>query len=262
MYKSLTAAQRDVMINCMLLANHEGKSWEWKGELFKCEPGQFVTSLEKLKKVCADDVTYQNARTAIKKLEKWCFLTNESTKTGRLITIVNWGKYQDRDIETNKDANRQLTDSQQTANRQLTTNKNDIRTIKNDKEYIVSNPEKIYASLSGDWKPLFQDYIKIYQSKNKTGKIADNRHYRLLNELYNIFRAMSFKFDNQEYKLTKDIFSDGVNTLIDKNIDNLNYAKKVWISAIEKGEQPQNTKNRKAGYNREEAKKFKSDEYR
>lgn len=133
MYRRLNAKQRDVLIQCLLLANHSGKEWEWKGKVFRAEPGQFVTSIESLLKVCAPDLTYQNARTALNKLKKWGFLTDESTKTGRLISIVNWGKYQLEDKQTNKQTNKQLTNSQQTANKQLTTNKN-VKNVKNDKE--------------------------------------------------------------------------------------------------------------------------------
>lgn len=135
MYKALNSKQRDVMINCLLLANHEGKTWEWKGKLFKCKPGQFITSLNSLKKVCADDVTIRNIRTALDKLEKWGFLTNESTKTGRLITIVNWEKYQSKDKETDKDTDKEMTNDRQSTDKALTTNKNDKELYKNDKEY-------------------------------------------------------------------------------------------------------------------------------
>ncbi|MBO5486602.1 MAG: hypothetical protein J5988_06710, partial [Eubacterium sp.] len=50
-----------------------------------------------------------------------------------LITIVNWEKYQGKDYVSNKDANKDLTKSQQRANKDLTTNKND-KEYKNDKE--------------------------------------------------------------------------------------------------------------------------------
>lgn len=121
MYRALNSKQRDVMIQCLLLANHQGQEWEWNGEVYKCEPGQFITSLDSLKKVCGPDVKTQSIRTALLKLEKWQFLTNQSTKTGRLITIINWGAYQGYDKEITKEE----TKSQQRANKELTTNKND-----------------------------------------------------------------------------------------------------------------------------------------
>lgn len=122
LYKRLNSKQRDVMVQCLLMANHEEKEWEWGGQIFKVQAGQFITSLKSLKKNCAKDVSHQNIRTALLILEKWSFLTNKSTKTGRLITVLNWAKYQ-----TKEKANQQT--NQQTANKELTTNKNDRRMI-------------------------------------------------------------------------------------------------------------------------------------
>jgi len=94
MYQSLDSKQRDVMFQCLLLANHSNKKWEWGGELFECKPGQFITSLSKIKKRCAKDVSIKNIRTGLLKLKKWKFLAIKSAKTGRLITICNWETYQ------------------------------------------------------------------------------------------------------------------------------------------------------------------------
>jgi len=256
MYKNLNAVQRDVMINCLLLANHQPNEWEWKGKIFECQPGQFITSLSSLKTKCAKDVTIQNIRTAIDKLEKWNFLTNESTKTGRLITIVNWDKYQHLENEINKATNKQLTNNQQTANKQLTINKN-VKNVKNDKEVnnnnIVPKNEikKIYKALPYYWKDIFEKYIAIYESKNKSNKITTSKHYRLLSELYYIFRSMKFKYNKQEYEMSEKIFEYGIKEIIKKRIDNLNYCKKVWISTIEKGDKnagfPKNDRGKKEG---------------
>ena len=88
---------------------------------------------------CGEGVTIQNVRTALDRFEKLGFLTNISTKTGRLITIVNWEKYQGRDFVDNKEANKDLTKSQQRANKDLTPNKND-KEYKNDKEIKNNKP--------------------------------------------------------------------------------------------------------------------------
>lgn len=123
MYKSLNSKQRDVMMQCLLLANHEENEWSWGVQIYKCKPGQFITSLESLKSKCSKDVSVQSIRTSLLILEKWQFLTNTSTKTGRLITICKWDCYQNEKKKTNKDDNKELTNSQQTSNKQLTTNK-------------------------------------------------------------------------------------------------------------------------------------------
>ena len=131
--------QKVVLITILLLANHEENKWEWKGEQFVCKPGQLITSLNSLVRECGEGVTIQNVRTALERFEKLGFLTNISTKTGRLISIVNWEKYQGNDFVTNKGSNKDLTKSQQRPNKDLTTNKND-KEYKNDKEIKNNKP--------------------------------------------------------------------------------------------------------------------------
>lgn len=53
-----------------------------------------VTSIAKIKANCGEDISEGAVRCALNKLEKYGFITNTATKTGRLITVVNWGKYQ------------------------------------------------------------------------------------------------------------------------------------------------------------------------
>jgi len=84
-----------VLITILLLANHEKNEWEYKGEKHKCEPGQLITSIDSLVSTCGLGVTKEGVRSAISRLVKLGFITNVSTKSGRLITVVNWDKYQD-----------------------------------------------------------------------------------------------------------------------------------------------------------------------
>lgn len=123
-----TPEQKTVLITLLMMANHQEKQWEWQGKPYKVEPGQFITSLESIARKCGKGVSIQNVRTALKRFEKYGFLTNKSTNKNRLITIVNWGFYQNNGDElTNK-----LTSNQQATNKQPTTNKNE----KNVKEKI------------------------------------------------------------------------------------------------------------------------------
>lgn len=118
-----SSEQKAVLITLLSMANYKEKRWEWNGQQYDCVPGQFITSLEKIAEKSGKDVSIQNVRTAIKRFEKYGFLTNESTKAGRLITIVNWGIYQVNDEEPNKDVDKDLTKSQQRPNKDLTTTK-------------------------------------------------------------------------------------------------------------------------------------------
>ncbi len=120
-----TLEQKVILITLLSMASHKQSEWEWKGQKFKIQPGQFITSLDKIVLKCGEGVTEQKVRTALKRFEKYEFLTNESTKTGRLITIVNWRLYQDNEDEPNKESNSHLTNTQQTPNNQLTPIKND-----------------------------------------------------------------------------------------------------------------------------------------
>lgn len=128
-----TAEQKVILITILLLANHEPYEWEWKGEKITINNGQFITTLESIVSKCGKGVTVQNARTALSRFEKLEFLTNESTKTGRLITVANWEFCQGE----SKKLTNNLTDNQQTTNKQIT---NDQQT--NNNESVVTKPKK------------------------------------------------------------------------------------------------------------------------
>lgn len=156
-----TPVQRSIFITILLNVNHEEKEWEWKGEKFMCKPGQMITSLSSLAQKSGDGVSVQNVRTALTKFEKFGFLTNDSTKTGRLITVVNWGIYQKDDDRPTKE----LTNSQQSTNKELTTNKND-KNDKNDNknnnticsEPKAPNPQAVISLILNN-----KSYYDIYQ---------------------------------------------------------------------------------------------------
>jgi hypothetical protein len=103
--------QKVVLITILVLANHEPRQWTWKGEKFEVRPGQLVTSLSSLAKTAG--VSVQSVRSAIARFEKLDFLTNESTKTGRLISIRKWDIYQSIKVSPNKDVNKDPTKHQQ-----------------------------------------------------------------------------------------------------------------------------------------------------
>lgn len=115
-----TPQQKTILITILLSVNYTENEWEWKGEKFKVLPGQFITSLESIKVKSGKGVSIQHIRTSLKRFEKLEFLTNESTKTGRLISIINWGSYQIKENTTNKADNKDLTKTQQRPNKDLT----------------------------------------------------------------------------------------------------------------------------------------------
>lgn len=157
-----TPEQKTILITLLMMANHEGREWEWQGKQFKAKPGQFVTSLPSLVQKCGKGITVQNVRTALKRFEKYEFLTDQSTGTGRLITIVNWGFYQGVEQETNIPSNSHLTDDQQTPNRHLTSNKND-KNDKNDKK--LNNDYNNAISKEDDVFNFYQNNFGVISSR-------------------------------------------------------------------------------------------------
>lgn len=139
---------RGLFIHCILKANW--KAGSWKGQPY--ERGQFITSLSSL----ADETGYsvQNIKTALKHL----ISTGELTSKYRIITVCNYDKYQ----VTNKPDNKVLTNNQQTANKQLTTDE-EYKEIKNKRN------NNIYAS-------SFEEVWKIYPKKKE--KSASYQKYQ------------------------------------------------------------------------------------
>ena len=143
---------RGLFIHCILKANW--KAGSWKGQPY--ERGQFITSLSSL----ADETGYsvQNIKTALKHLISTGELTSKATNKYRIITVCNYDKYQ----VTNKPDNKVLTNNQQTANKQLTTDE-EYKEIKNKRS------NNIYvANFEGIWKiyPCKQEKTLAYKKYN------------------------------------------------------------------------------------------------
>ena len=154
-----TPTQKILMIICIGKANHEANEWHWLGEKFSVERGQFVTSIDKLKKYMGKHITTQNLRSALNNLEKYHFLTMIATKAGRLITVLNYNKYQ---TVTNIDTNKEVTKNQQRGNKEVTPNKNDNKDKKDNKKNIYSEFVKLTDE---EYKKLIEQYG---ETKTKT----------------------------------------------------------------------------------------------
>jgi uncharacterized phage protein (TIGR02220 family) len=177
-----TLEQKVILVTLLLMVNHEEKEWEWEGKKYVCKPGQVITSLKQIKKIAGRGISVQNVRTALTRFEKiHQFLTSESTNRNRLITICNWERYQKRENEADNQTNKQLTSSQQAANKQLTTNKND-KNDKNDK-----NEKKINIPRLSDEICRFVDgFNEIKKSKFRTTKQLESKFNARLKEGYTV----------------------------------------------------------------------------
>lgn len=98
-----TLEQRVILITLLCVANHKPSKWEFDGKIYEVQPGQFITSIQSIVKKCdCEEITAKKVRTALKRFEKFGFLTIKTTNKNTLITIVNWDKYQSTDTEEGK----------------------------------------------------------------------------------------------------------------------------------------------------------------
>jgi len=174
-WKLSTPEQRSVLIAILLMANYEANKWEWQGNEFDIKPGQFVTSLESLCKAAGKGVSQQNVRTTLKRFEKLGFLTNHSTKQGRLISIIKWDEYQVRLLSSNKETNKPLTNDQQTPNKPLTPieerkkdkkdkkDKNNTRACAWPKDFCLTEEKISYAVQNGIAKNRVVDFFTDFE---------------------------------------------------------------------------------------------------
>lgn len=174
-----TSEQKSILITLLLMANHEPKQWEWKGKKYEVKEGEFITSLDKIAQSSGKGVTTQNVRSALKRFEKLEFLTKKSTKKNTLIKIENWTFYQGAENEPNKVTNKEVTQTQQRGNKEVTTNKND-KNDKNDKNIInILSNDKIFVVLLQKWNSLPDVIPKISTLKK------DTQRYKMLSQRLN-----------------------------------------------------------------------------
>lgn len=147
--------QRVILITLLAMANWKETEWDYYGEKIKLNPGQFIASAPAIKERCnSSEITIMKIRTALERFEKLDFLTvsltGKSTKSGKLITIVNWRFYQSNEEEDNRQNNRQnnkeITDRQPTDNRHIKEEGKEYKELKEDKEKGFERFWELYPS--------------------------------------------------------------------------------------------------------------------
>lgn len=174
-----TLEQQVILMTLIAMANFKENEWEWKGQKYTVKPGQFITSLESIRSNTGGNVSVQNVRTALSRFERLGFLTNESTKTGRIITIVNWEEYQATEEQAteeqaNKGGNKDLTKTQQRGNKDLTPIEEGNKEIKKEGNIIMTPQEAEYISVLEKIEnyPLDREkdleYLKVLEERYPT----------------------------------------------------------------------------------------------
>jgi len=154
-WKCSTPEQKVIFVTIIMLANHKENQWIWKGKQFKCQPGQFITSIKSLANY--GGVTIKNVRTALLKFEKLEFLASEQASDGRLITVLNWDRYQNNEDNTGKQPGKPLAKGWQTPGKGVATNKKEEK----EKEF----KEEVYKLQS----PHRKEFIDYWTEWNKSG---------------------------------------------------------------------------------------------
>lgn len=143
--------QRVILITLLAMANWKETEWDYYGEKIKLNPGQFIASAPAIKERCnSSEITIMKIRTALERFEKLDFLTvsltGKSTKSGKLITIVNWRIYQSNEEEDNRQNNKEITDRQPTDNRHIKEEGKEYKELKEDKEKGFERFWELYPS--------------------------------------------------------------------------------------------------------------------
>lgn len=106
-----------VFLHLLLTANYEDKRWRGKSVV----KGQIIVGRKRLAE--ALNLTEQNIRTALDKLESTGEIKREVTNKYTLITICNYVSYQSTEGYEQPTNNQQITNNQPTINQQVTTTK-------------------------------------------------------------------------------------------------------------------------------------------
>jgi len=158
-----------------LKANYADKKWQ--GVDIKRK--SFITSIEKMSK--ALHLSHQNIRTALKHLEKTGEINKQSNKHHTIVTVCNYDNYQ-YDISK---ANNQLTNSQQTPNKRLTTTKNNKKE-KNEKNNTFDEFWIAYSSITGkhktDKEPTKKYWVNLTDVEKKNALQNIKPYFDSLND--------------------------------------------------------------------------------
>lgn len=223
-----------VFLHLLLTANHKEK--QWKGQTIL--RGQKLTSIEHL----ADDVglTFQQTRTALKKLKSTHEITIKTTNKNTLITIEKFNNYQfeiDKDNkQNNKQFNNLITNNQQTNNKQITTNKNEKNdnndNIKKEKNKKRKTFEEVLAenNCSEELEITVRDFIDMRKTIKKpmTSKALELL-FRNLEKLTNL--------EEEKIAILNQSIEHGWQTVYPLKTNNMRNSSKGEIKEEEKQEE-------------------------
>lgn len=183
-FSRLNATQQLIAIYIVLNANHQDGIWydKYKDIEVEVKRGELVTSRSKIANDWFEgdkEVTEQKVRTTLKKLERFGFLTIESTKQYTLLKVHNYCVYQGDGKETNQAINQEETKKKPRNNQEETTNKN-VKNDKNGKEEYSADFESFWNEYPNkkDKKRAFKSYKTAIKNNDPSVILAGTQGYR------------------------------------------------------------------------------------
>lgn len=137
-----TPEQKAIFITLLFMANWKEQKYDIFGDEIVLKAGSFITSYTQIAELTGKGVSVRNVRTGIDRFEKLNFLTRQVTRRGTLITIVNWGRYQYKDYESDKATDIELTSHRQGTDKALTSDRHAHKRTNTTREQ--GNKETIY----------------------------------------------------------------------------------------------------------------------
>jgi hypothetical protein len=141
---------------CLLKANHEPKKIVWNKKEMIVEAGSFITGRKEASKETG--LSQQNIRSATKTLINLKMIeksTTKSTSKFTYLSLCNYNRYKEWNVEGNHQSNQQLTSSQPASNQQLTTNNNYKELIRTNKKVSMPAEFSIFTFLCDEYQKTF-----------------------------------------------------------------------------------------------------------
>ena len=183
-----------VWVHLLMMANHKEKDVFIDGESRTINPGQFITSRKKLSEQIG--VHESKIQRILSCFENEHQIEQQAKSKYRIISIVNWDKYQG-----NEQQNEQQMNSKRTADeQQVNTNKNDKNEKnKNNSQFFTETFETVwqqYPERDGSKKKISAKVL----AQLKTKEDADNLPLALRNYLEYVRLQRSDGFNKLRYK--------------------------------------------------------------
>ena len=134
----------------LLMAAHKEQDMMFNGERITLVPGQLITGRKAISGKF--NIAESKVQRILKKLESEHQIEQQTSTKNRLISIVNWDKYQCDEQQTEQQVNNNRTTSEQ----QVNTNKNDKKD-KNDKKSITRARD--LTEFSGLLQQVIKDWL-------------------------------------------------------------------------------------------------------